>query len=183
MAPDIDFDRVERVSFFVGSFFATGFYGAVATVPAFVLIRSRRSFAHAQLYLLRSCRRVGCIGVRFTAATFRRRWKTRQTSRRSNTRCCSRYGGQDFRRHRLLADRRAQGRGLPRKLIFWSGRRDLNSRPPVPQTGALTGLRHAPTGTARTIGMRPWQRNNRTKSTDCPRLSDELTDCARLGRT
>jgi len=32
----------------------------------------------------------------------------------------------------------------------------LNSRPPVPQTGALTGLRHAPTGTARTIG--PGQR-------------------------
>src|SRR5580692_1864568 len=27
----------------------------------------------------------------------------------------------------------------------WSGRRDLNSRPPVPQTGALTRLRHAPT--------------------------------------
>src|ERR1035437_5787650 len=42
----------------------------------------------------------------------------------------------------------------------WSGRRDLNSRPPVPQTGALTGLRHAPTGTARTIGMRPCPRNN-----------------------
>ena len=29
---------------------------------------------------------------------------------------------------------------------FWSERRDLNSRPPVPQTGALTGLRYAPTG-------------------------------------
>ena len=27
----------------------------------------------------------------------------------------------------------------------WSERGDLNSRPPVPQTGALTGLRHAPT--------------------------------------
>src|SRR6185437_8460158 len=27
----------------------------------------------------------------------------------------------------------------------WSERRDLNSRPPVPQTGALTRLRHAPT--------------------------------------
>ena len=40
--------------------------------------------------------------------------------------------------------------------VCWSGRRDLNSRPPVPQTGALTGLRHAPTGTARTIG--PGQR-------------------------
>jgi hypothetical protein len=34
----------------------------------------------------------------------------------------------------------------------WSGRRDLNPRPLVPQTSALTGLRHAPTGTARTIG-------------------------------
>ena len=28
--------------------------------------------------------------------------------------------------------------------VFWSERRDLNSRPPVPQTGALTRLRHAP---------------------------------------
>src|SRR5262245_6834297 len=37
-------------------------------------------------------------------------------------------------------------------VSVWSGRRDLNPRPPVPQTGALTGLRHAPTGTARTIG-------------------------------
>ena len=27
----------------------------------------------------------------------------------------------------------------------WSERRDLNSRPPVPQTGALTELRYAPT--------------------------------------
>jgi hypothetical protein len=28
----------------------------------------------------------------------------------------------------------------------WSERRDLNPRPPVPQTGALTGLRYAPPG-------------------------------------
>ena len=28
----------------------------------------------------------------------------------------------------------------------WSERRDLNSGPPVPQTGALTGLRYAPNG-------------------------------------
>src|SRR3954452_3840158 len=28
--------------------------------------------------------------------------------------------------------------------LKWSERRDLNSRPPVPQTGALTRLRHAP---------------------------------------
>src|SRR5215211_7744945 len=27
---------------------------------------------------------------------------------------------------------------------YWSERRDLNSGPPVPQTGALTGLRYAP---------------------------------------
>jgi hypothetical protein len=38
IAPDMDSDRVERVSFFVGAFFATGFYGAVAIVPALVLI-------------------------------------------------------------------------------------------------------------------------------------------------
>ena len=30
------------------------------------------------------------------------------------------------------------------KKKFWSERRDLNSGPPVPQTGALTGLRYAP---------------------------------------
>jgi hypothetical protein len=29
-------------------------------------------------------------------------------------------------------------------LIIWSERRDLNSRPLVSQTSALTGLRHAP---------------------------------------
>jgi hypothetical protein len=29
-------------------------------------------------------------------------------------------------------------------LLLWSGRLDLNQRPPVPQTGALTRLRHAP---------------------------------------
>jgi hypothetical protein len=38
IAPDMDSDRVERVSFFIGAFFATGFYGAVAFVPALVLI-------------------------------------------------------------------------------------------------------------------------------------------------
>ena len=47
--------------------------------------------------------------------------------------------------------------GCCKKFLFfgavWSGRRDLNSRPLVPQTSALTGLRHAPTGTARTIGL------------------------------
>ena len=47
--------------------------------------------------------------------------------------------------------------GCCKKSLFfgavWSGRRDLNSRPLVPQTSALTGLRHAPTGTARTIGL------------------------------
>jgi hypothetical protein len=32
------------------------------------------------------------------------------------------------------------------KRNFWSERRDLNSGPPVPQTGALTGLRYAPNG-------------------------------------
>src|ERR1700722_2009223 len=29
-------------------------------------------------------------------------------------------------------------------IFCWSERRDLNSAPPVPQTGALTGLRYAP---------------------------------------
>src|SRR5262245_66670642 len=41
------------------------------------------------------------------------------------------------------------GYETPRRTIrlafgCWSERRDLNSRPPVPQTGALTGLRYAP---------------------------------------
>jgi hypothetical protein len=31
-------------------------------------------------------------------------------------------------------------------IDFWSERRDLNSRPLVPQTSALTGLRYAPNG-------------------------------------
>lgn len=35
---------------------------------------------------------------------------------------------------------------LDRQWLEWSERRDLNSRPPVPQTGALTGLRYAPSG-------------------------------------
>jgi hypothetical protein len=42
-------------------------------------------------------------------------------------------------------------RSLRSARFYWSGRRDLNPRPLVPQTSALTGLRHAPTGTARII--------------------------------
>ena len=38
IAGDMDSDRVERVSFFVRSFFATGFYGAVVIAPTIVLI-------------------------------------------------------------------------------------------------------------------------------------------------
>lgn len=38
IAGDIDSDRVERVSFFVRSFFVTGFYGAVLIAPTIVLI-------------------------------------------------------------------------------------------------------------------------------------------------
>ena len=34
----------------------------------------------------------------------------------------------------------------PTPAAEWSERRDLNSGPPVPQTGALTGLRYAPNG-------------------------------------
>src|SRR5262249_34129411 len=36
------------------------------------------------------------------------------------------------------------GQCAQKQRICWSERRDLNSRPPVPQTGALTRLRHAP---------------------------------------
>ncbi len=62
----------------------------------------------------------------------------------------------------------------------WSGRRDLNPRPLVSQTSALTGLRHAPTGTARTIGMRPWPRNNMRQRLFISSCTAELTDFARL---
>src|SRR5271166_3707724 len=37
-----------------------------------------------------------------------------------------------------------RGISLDFEGVKWSERRDLNSRPPVPQTGALTGLRYAP---------------------------------------
>ncbi len=40
-----------------------------------------------------------------------------------------------------------RGRKSGLSLLFcWSERRDLNPGPPVPQTGALTGLRYAPPG-------------------------------------
>ena len=42
-------------------------------------------------------------------------------------------------------DQRHITEGLCLLGFYWSERRDLNSRPPVPQTGALTGLRYAPT--------------------------------------
>ena len=42
--------------------------------------------------------------------------------------------------------------------VFWSERRDLNSGPPVPQTGALTGLRYAPTD-AESISLTRISRN------------------------
>ena len=34
------------------------------------------------------------------------------------------------------------------RRIFWSGRADLNGRPPAPKAGALTKLRYAPLVTA-----------------------------------
>src|SRR5262245_49757381 len=46
-------------------------------------------------------------------------------------------------RRRLRNCNRAES---AKSLIYWSERRDLNSGPPVPQTGALTGLRYAPNG-------------------------------------
>jgi hypothetical protein len=40
---------------------------------------------------------------------------------------------------------KVRGRKSGLSLLFcWSERRDLNPGPPVPQTGALTGLRYAP---------------------------------------
>jgi hypothetical protein len=45
------------------------------------------------------------------------------------------------------------------KGVIWSERRDLNSGPPVPQTGALTGLRYAPSQSA-TIVLDTRSRND-----------------------
>jgi hypothetical protein len=47
-----------------------------------------------------------------------------------------------------LASRKA-----PFSRAIWSERRDSNSRPPVPQTGALTGLRYAPNGADYSEGL------------------------------
>jgi hypothetical protein len=44
-------------------------------------------------------------------------------------------------------------RGTPAKK--WSGRVDLNHRPPGPEPGALARLSHAPTGNVRPILFRP----------------------------
>jgi hypothetical protein len=41
----------------------------------------------------------------------------------------------------------------------WSERGDLNSRPPVPQTGALTELRYAPTLKIKHLGTVPASTN------------------------
>src|SRR6266851_5782732 len=50
-----------------------------------------------------------------------------------------------------------EGRKSGLNLLFcWSERRDLNPGPPVPQTGALTGLRYAP---PRKITSTPPRRN------------------------
>ena len=38
IAADMDYNPIERVRFFAGSFFATSYFGAVTIVPAFVLI-------------------------------------------------------------------------------------------------------------------------------------------------
>ena len=59
----------------------------------------------------------------------------------------------------LTAAQRDDAKGLYFQGFFWSERRDLNSRPPVPQTGALTGLRYAPSQ-ASTIVRAQRTRNN-----------------------
>src|SRR5438105_5503194 len=65
--------------------------------------------------------------------------------------------------------------------VMWSERRDLNSRPPVPQTGALTRLRHAPV--PRTAGQlaRGAQTIGRAHAPGnavcfCPRSKPEIRD-------
>ena len=47
----------------------------------------------------------------------------------------------------------------------WSGRADLNGRPPAPKAGALTRLRYAPTSTMCKEKLTHYQgQNNSTKS-------------------
>ena len=41
--------------------------------------------------------------------------------------------------------------------FYWSGCRDLNSGPSVPQTDALTKLRHSPLGSGHSTGVVRWQ--------------------------
>src|SRR6185437_6966741 len=52
--------------------------------------------------------------------------------------------GSGGRRSIQLSYSRKKHKRSARLLLSWSGRVDLNHRPPGPEPGALTGLRHAP---------------------------------------
>ena len=89
VAPDwagVDSDPFERVTFFVVSFFATSFVGAVAFVPAIVVIAIAESRECAVLSTMES-------GVPWspwcpiTGRIFHSAWKTRPMFRPSPTRC------------------------------------------------------------------------------------------------
>ena len=45
---------------------------------------------------------------------------------------------------RQIMQQKGSGVPLPGSCCWWSGREDLNLRPPRPERGALTGLRHSP---------------------------------------
>ena len=62
-------------------------------------------------------------------------------SRLISTRACWHSGGLGKNRLRLLIGRLV---GVLPGPFYWSEREDLNLRPLVSQTSALTGLRHAP---------------------------------------
>ena len=83
---------------------------------------------------------------------------------------------------RFSGGSRRAGQGAmqtPRDLLFESGRRDLNSGPLVPQTSALTRLRHAPS--VRTLAHRlvseTAARRSRTAS---QAASQAFAGCAKL---
>src|SRR5438874_5828442 len=59
-----------------------------------------------------------------------------------------RLGAKSAPKHRtlLLGGSAVSYIPLHLQMVGWSERRDLNPGPPVPQTGALTGLRYAPPG-------------------------------------
>ena len=103
--PWLDSDPVERVSFFVVSFFATSFIGAIAFVPALLLIVMAETLRlRWLLYYAVAGAVVG--SPRISAPTSNCGWKPTDVCSRWPS-AADRGGGRDHRRTRLLAAGRA----------------------------------------------------------------------------